>query len=371
MKQLIALLVCIMISSQVFAKQCNWPRWETFKSTYILDDGRVLDASDPRQITTSEGQSYALFFSLIANDPETFDLLFKWTQAHLAKGDLTARLPAWLWGRDAQGMFTVLDANSASDSDLWIAYTLYEAGRLWDNFYYQSVAYFLASRILREETVALKQGERFLLPAPKGFVIDDRTYRLNPSYVPIQLIEKMATSFPHQDWASLRKGSELLIVESMPKGFSPDWVVYSEKGYTRDKKTKGEGSYNAIRTYLWAGMLADDDPFKSRVVEVMQPMVSANTRKGLPPQTVDTRNGSYRGKGSAGFSASMLPLLVASGERELAKSQYHTVKETLLSEQKDYYYDNVLALFGEGWFESRYRFDRDGSLVTFWDTQCQ
>ncbi|MGF1715462.1 cellulose synthase complex periplasmic endoglucanase BcsZ [Photobacterium chitinilyticum] len=371
MKQLVALIICGMLSTQAWGEQCSWSTWEEFKDTYILDDGRVLDGSDPRQITTSEGQSYALFFSLIANDPDTFKLLFNWTQTNLAKGDLTARLPAWLWGENSQGQFTVLDANSASDSDLWIAFTLYEAGRLWNNYYYQSIGYLLASRILREETVELEKGKRLLLPAPTGFVLDDRTYRLNPSYVPIQLIEKMATSFPHQDWASLRKGSEHLIVESMPKGFSPDWVIYSEEGYTRDKKTKGEGSYNAIRTYLWAGMLADDDPFKPRVIEAMQPMVTANTRKGLPPRTVNTRNGSYRGKGSAGFSASMLPLLVASGEGELAKEQYQAVKDSLLSEPDNYYYDNVLALFGGGWFENKYRFERDGSLVTYWDTLCQ
>ncbi|WP_299012969.1 cellulose synthase complex periplasmic endoglucanase BcsZ [uncultured Photobacterium sp.] len=370
MKRLTILLFGVVFSSQLWSQQCDWPLWDTFKTTYIQDSGRVLDGSDKRQITTSEGQSYALFFALVANDPDTFQQLFNWTQKHLAKGDLTARLPAWLWGKDKQGRYTILDDNSASDSDLWIAYTLYEAGRLWNNDYYQNMGYLLASRILREETVKLSTDERQLLPAPEGFVLGSNVYRLNPSYVPIQLIEKMATVFTHQDWSALRKGSENLIIQSMPKGFSPDWVVYSSKGYASDKKTKGKGSYNAIRTYLWAGMLADDDPFKPKVLKKMQPMVAANIRQGKPPQFVNSRNGTYKGQGSPGFSASMLPLLVSSGKEELANNQYQLVEKTLRSLQDDYYYDNVLALFGRGWYENRYRFTSDGSLQTYWETQC-
>lgn len=371
MKRLILVLVGAMISTQAWSKQCEWPLWDTFNQTYILDSGRVLDGSDQRQITTSEGQSYALFFALLANDQATFERLFNWTQNNLANGDLTARLPAWLWGKNSQGRFTVLDPNPAADSDLWIAYTLYEAGRLWNNYYYQSVGYLLASRILREETVvAGDEGLRFLLPAPKGFVTGDSKYRLNPSYVPIQLIEKMATVFPYHDWQALRKGSEQLIVKSMPKGFSPDWVEYSASGYRSDKKTGGEGIYNAIRTYLWAGMLADDDPFKPQVVAAMKPMLSASLRRGYPPRVTNSRKGTSAGKGPAGFSASLLPLMVSSGEGEFARKQYQLVKGSLRSHPDNYYYDNVLALFGMGWYENRYRFERDGSLQVFWDKQC-
>ena len=39
---------------------CEWPHWELFKAAYI-ENGRVIDRSDPRHITTSEGQSYAMF----------------------------------------------------------------------------------------------------------------------------------------------------------------------------------------------------------------------------------------------------------------------------------------------------------------------
>ena len=39
---------------------CTWPAWEQFKKDYISQEGRVIDPSDARKITTSEGQSYGI-----------------------------------------------------------------------------------------------------------------------------------------------------------------------------------------------------------------------------------------------------------------------------------------------------------------------
>lgn len=73
--------------------------------------------ADSRKITTSEGQSYALFFALAANDRDAFGKLFQWTQNNLGGGDLRAHLPGWLWGKKSDEEWTLLDSNSASDSD--------------------------------------------------------------------------------------------------------------------------------------------------------------------------------------------------------------------------------------------------------------
>ena len=77
----------------------QWPLWEKFCSSALSEDGRIIDAGDPRQITTSEGQSYALFFALAANDQERFTRILDWTSSHLCAGDCSKHLPAWLWGR--------------------------------------------------------------------------------------------------------------------------------------------------------------------------------------------------------------------------------------------------------------------------------
>ncbi|MDH5894081.1 cellulose synthase complex periplasmic endoglucanase BcsZ [Vibrio splendidus] len=369
MKKLI-LLISLLLSPQLMAATCEWPQWNSFKSRYI-DSGRVIDGSDERLITTSEGQSYALFFALVANDQEAFEQVLNWTQTNLAGGDLTARLPAWLWGKRVDGQFGILDANPASDSDLWIAYALGEAGRLWDNYYYQSLGHLLAARILREESVQLTDVGTILLPAPKGFDLGDDGYRLNPSYVPLQLIDRMKQLYPQYSWDSMYQSSALMLDQTLTKGFSPDWVTLNEKQFTADKVTGSVGSYNAIRTYLWAGMLNEKNQHKEQLVNRMQPFASAVKRLGAPPREVDTVTGKYSQKGSAGFSAAALPLLASMDYSELLEAQAIRAKNELVTGKNDHYYDNVLSLFGLGWHNERFRFGEHGELQPTWSKQCQ
>ncbi len=368
MKKLIVLLV-LMVSPQLMAKTCNWPQWETFNTVYI-EQGRVVDASDDRLITTSEGQSYALFFALVANDRHTFAQVLQWTQENLAGGDLTARLPAWLWGGKDNGTFGILDANSASDSDLWIAYTLVEAGRLWNNYYYQSLGHLLAARILREETVTLDNVGTVLLPAPKGFEFGQR-YRVNPSYVPLQLIARMKALYPQYSWESMYQASMDMLQQTMPLGFSPDWATLENGEYSQDTVTGSVGSYNAIRTYLWAGMLNDQVAEKNILIDMMHPFIEATVALGAPPREVDTLTGQYKQIGDAGFSASVLPLLASSGKDALLAMQANRAKTQLITNTNDHYYSNVLSLFGLGWHESLFRFGVQGELIPAWSVQCQ
>jgi endoglucanase len=165
-----------------------WPHWEAFKKQFVRASGRVIsnDADGPR--TYSEGQSYALFYALVANDRAVFDAVLQWTEDNLCGGDMTARLPAWLWGQRANGDWGVIDSNPASDADLWIAYALGEAGRLWGERRYVALSALLAARVLREETANLPGLGWTLLPAPQGFEEGPGRWRLNPSYVPMQLM---------------------------------------------------------------------------------------------------------------------------------------------------------------------------------------
>src|SRR5690554_4268187 len=122
MRSLIAfacIAVAACVSGPAFSEPCTkvWERWQRFGAEMISPEGRVIDASDDRLITTSEGQSYALFFSLVDNDPAMFWRVLRWTEKNLAGGDLTARLPAWLWGKRDTGEWGVLDANSAAAAD--------------------------------------------------------------------------------------------------------------------------------------------------------------------------------------------------------------------------------------------------------------
>jgi len=132
-----------------------WADWQDFQAAFLGAGDRVIDPASARAVTVSEGQAYALFFALVAGERVRFERLLRWTEDNLARGDLSLHLPAWQWGRRDDGSWGVLDANSASDADLWLVYALGEAGRLWRERRYLALSSVLAERVLREETVQL------------------------------------------------------------------------------------------------------------------------------------------------------------------------------------------------------------------------
>ena len=373
------------ISSNPVPAACEWPAWQQFKQAYISEQGRVIDVTDPRKITTSEGQSYGLFFALVANDQATFEQLVDWTENNLAEGDLSARLPAWLWGQDEQQAWGVLDANSAADSDLWLAYDLLEAGRLWDNRRYQLLGTLLLQRIAREEVVDISGLGVMLLPGKVGFVKED-SWTLNPSYVPPQLLARFADL--NGPWQAMQKSYLRLLAGVAPRGLVPDWIVWhNTKGWQPLPKAKADadtdtnidteskagakveannnhddydGSYDAIRSYLWLGMLADDAPNRDLLLAQLQPMATLTAKRGLPPEHINSQTGQSAGTGPVGFSAALLPLLAQSNPAS-AEVQRQRLANAPFDEQA--YYDTVLRLFGEGWSDGRYRFNGAGELL--------
>jgi endo-1,4-beta-D-glucanase Y len=290
-----------------------------------------------------------------------------WTEDNLAAGDLTARLPAWKWGKRDDNTWGVIDANAASDADLWIAYALAEAGQLWKEPKFTALSRLLAERIVREESVALAGTGRTLLPGPQGFTPEAGVYRLNPSYLPLQLLRRMAALYPKQEWEKMVSASRDIIVDSSPRGFAPDWILYKEHGGVEaDTSSNAIGSYNAIRVYLWAGMLDSAEPWRSSLLKALAPAASYIVKTGAPVLEVNTRTGAANGVGPAGFSAAMLPFLQASGLTDSVDQQRARVTAKAPLERPDNYYEQALTLFGLGWMDGYYRFARAGQLVPRW-----
>lgn len=370
----IALCCCVWsIQSYAATSACqpNWLAWQNFKLGFINEGGRVVDANSPRKQTVSEGQAYALLFALIANDRNTFDKVLQWTEDNLAQGDLTSHLPAWLWGRMDSGTWDVLDKNSASDADLWMVYALGEAGRLWKEPRYVALSSLLAKRILREETANLPGLGITLLPAPKGFQTGKKTWRLNPSYLPMQILHWLSDKGINPAWQRISESSMRILIESAPQGFSPEWTVYEiGKGFRVDGEgqEKGVGDYNAIRVYLWAGMLAPDSPAKSQLLATFTPMVNYVALHGYPPESVNILTGEASKPGSPGFSMALLPMLTAVGNTDALQSQLERL--TAHPPKADSYYEQVLSLFAQGWRDGYYHFAKNGSLLPQWSEPC-
>ncbi|MBB5216315.1 cellulose synthase complex periplasmic endoglucanase BcsZ [Parapusillimonas granuli] len=376
----LALLAPLPAAAAAACKASDWPLWELFKKHFVQDSGRVLDASTKMQHSSSEGQSYGMFFALVAGDDKTFDAIWRWSVDNLAGGDMSQRLPAWIWGVDDDKNWRVLDANSASDGDLWFAYALLEAGRLWSRPDYTRSAHALLRLIEAQEVLDVPGLGRMLLPGKEGFVTPGKEWRFNPSYLPIPLLRRLELEFPAGPWKEIAGNTAKMLARVTPYGLAPDWTAYRAQdggngAFGPDPAKGAEGSYDAIRNYLWAGMTPMADPLFRAMMISLDGMAFLTRDKGAPPEKVDTLTGRATGEGPFGFSAALVPYFKASGEpapAQLQKQRAESMLRASLAKEgvQPPYYDFVLSLFGLGWVDQYYDFRPDGTLSLPWEKAC-
>lgn len=155
-----------------------------------------------------------------------------------------------------------------------------------------------------------------------------------------------------------------------PLGFAPDWVVYqANQGWRTDKQTAAIGSYDAIRLYLWVGMLDDGDADKPALLQALSGMHTYLRHYTAPMEKVNVSSGVATGRGPPGFSAALLPYLQSLSAPRLLSVQMTSLaaqKKGALLGEPPAYYDQVLGLFGTGFLAQRFRFDREGQLIPAW-----
>lgn len=355
-------------NAAAFSDCAGWPAWESFKQDFVQQDGRVIDAR-MGGATTSEGQAYALFFALVADDRPHFDVILEWTRNNLSGGDLTTRLMAWKWGERPDHSWGVLDEHAASDADLWLAYTLFQAGNHWHDSKLVATAELLQARIARELVVEVPGIGPVLKPGPEGYALGEGAYQLNPSYQPLFLLAGLAHQVQQGPWDALAKTTLAMLAATTPAALAADWVVvHPQTGFALDAKVATQGSYDAIRVYLWAGMMSSHDPRRAILLRHLAGMRAALKRDMLPPERIDVTDGRVSGAGPAGFSAALLPILSAWGDQQALHLQETRI--VAMGGLPKVYYERALGLFAQGWMEQRYRFEKNGSLVLKKVAQC-
>jgi endo-1,4-beta-D-glucanase Y len=393
----------------------SWPLWSGYAARFIdRQTGRVFSGSprtgpgpwgdlsgsprtgpdpwadlDPSgdQRTTSEGQAYALFFALAANDHPTFDRVLSWTQTHLAAGDLATHLPAWLWGKDTDGQWRVLDPNSASDADVWTAYTLLEAGRLWNSPSDTNLGRSLLALIAKNEVADLPGFGPMLLPGPTGFQ-HGNVFTINPSYLPLFLFQRLASADPTGPWNAIAAGIPRLLEQSARHGYAMDWVEYvpgdgfhpvADPAADPAASNPGSadaadpcGSYDAIRVYLWAGMINPSNAQRIAILNSVGGMAVYLTTHRAPPEKITDQGIPSVQNGPVGFSAALLPYLrarpdfsKAAGAQVIRLGVQRSPTSGLYGTAPAYY-DQCLALFATGFSTDRFRFGTDGELNVEW-----
>ncbi len=421
-----AFLGFFLVAASGGCRQGPWSLWNAYADRFIDEQGRVIDHNAGDR-TTSEGQSYAMFFALADNDRARFDRLLDWTQKNLAGGSLSAHLPGWLWGRTQAGEWKLLDAGSAADADCWMAYTLVEAGRLWNNQAYASQGRQMMNLIAKQEVANLPGFGVMLTPGTTTQFMHGQTWTLNPSYVPLFLFERFDAIDPQGPWGAIALNIPRLLREGSRRGFAMDWVNYrNDDGFTPAPNPEPEvvsapapsaaapssaaagagpapssepakptapvpaartqaqgappaaasripmGSYDAIRVYLWSGMTNPADGARAELMAAVPAMGNYLAQHPAPPETVSADGIPQPQSGPVGFSAALLPYLWASPDlaRIASQQRLHVSQQldtaTGLYGKDPAYYDQNLVLFATGFLDERFRFGPHGELKVEW-----
>lgn len=145
------------------------------------------------------------------------------------------------------------------------------------------------------------------------------------------------------------------------------WVEFKPgKGFT-----PSVGSYDAIRVYLWAGLLAPATPQREAMLKALSGMARYLHTNAVPPSKVKPDGSVEDPKSPVGFSAALLPYLSALGEKNLEDEQMSRVRSELNSQTGLYsnpakYYDQNLILFALGATQQESWFDAQGNLKLRW-----
>jgi endo-1,4-beta-D-glucanase Y len=378
-------ILCLFLISMAIAIGCrhsSWRLWNSYSARFIDAQGRVFDPAGD-QHSTSEGQAYAMFFALVANDHTRFDRLLAWTEVNLAQGDITINLPASYWAKDSNGKWKVQDSNSASGADVWMAYTLLEAGRIWNSPRYSNIGRGMLRQISTTEVANLPGFGLMLLPGPVGFQRDN-TWTLNPSYVPVFLIDRLAILDPAGPWHQIALNVPRMLEASARHGFAMDWVTYypGDGFYPASEEDRGAqpgksadetgGGYDAIRVYLWAGLQGNSGETRAKLLNAVSAMSGYLGTHDAPPIKVSDQGIPAAQAGPVGFSAAVLPYLRAFPGRSTAGAQ-QLIRMSLMRDDstglygKDLsWYDQNLALFATGFIDRKFEFGPSGELKVEW-----
>ncbi len=210
--------------------------WDQYKKSYLESgSNRVLD-KQKNNITTSEGESYALLRAVWVDDRETFDKSWKWTKENLQRPD---HLFSWLYGKQPNGSYGILTGqggnNTATDADTDIALALIFASARWNDANYLTEAKQIINSVWENE-VAIVQGQPYLV-SNNLEKFASTTMVINPSYFSPYAYRIFAKIDPSHPWLKLVDTSYNILGKSIDSTLDtgtsahipPDWVFMNKK----------------------------------------------------------------------------------------------------------------------------------------------
>ncbi|MCC2630792.1 MAG: glycoside hydrolase family 8 [Candidatus Paceibacter sp.] len=339
--------------------------WDDYKKEY-LEEGtyRVLDKQKDN-ITTSEGQSYAMMRAVWMDDKDTFDKTWQWTKDNLQRDD--NKLMSWLFGRLPNGEYGILENqgghNTATDADVDIAIALIFASGRWNQESYLGDARVIMDAIWEHEVVMIR-GRPYLVAnniekdAPTTMVI-------NPSYLSPYAYRIFASIDSSHPWLQLVDTSYEVLEESMTSTLDkstsadipPDWVfinkqtgaIQAPKGNNLTTNT----SFDALRVpwRLYLDWLWYKEPRAQALLKKMSFFTSEWQERSLLYTAYEHDGTPVLRNQSAAFYGGVLPYFMAA-DPENAKLIYDNKLQVLFNPDTNTwkvqlgYYDDNWAWFG-------------------------
>src|SRR5439155_10154461 len=107
-----------------------------------------------------------------------------------------------------------------------------------------------------------------------------------------------------------------------------DWIEYKAGGNPLPSPV---GSYDAIRVYLWAGILDPSTPGRDSLLKALSGMTRYLQANPVPPEKIKQDGTVQSPKSPVGFSAAVLPFVAAVAEKDIENQQLSRVKSELNS----------------------------------------
>jgi endo-1,4-beta-D-glucanase Y len=320
--------------------------WNAYVQQFIQQDGRVIDHS-AANISTSEGQAYAMLRAVWIGDRENFDKTFTWAKNNLNSGIRKDNLWAWKWGKNAQGKWVVLDKAFAADADQDAALALILASRVWKEAKYAEDARAILRDLWMVGTVEAG-GHRYLLAGDSS--CKREVCRINPSYYAPYAYRIFAGFDDIADWDALVESSyQLLNIVSgfANTGLPADWVqLNTMTGEIAPASEKDSAySYDAFRVH-WRIEVDRElfrDPRADQYLRDSLTWVEAewNANKKLPAVI------SPAGKGLADYeSLEMVSALMCATHNEAMQAKLSSAYSKGIWGEKNRYYLQNWAWFG-------------------------
>lgn len=236
-----------LLVSFIFINQCQASAWDDYKSKYLKDDGAIVDTYN-NHMSHSEGQGYGLLFALKYNDKSSFDKILNWTYQHL----YNPKTGLFYWAYHHNAQEPIPDKNNASDGDLFIAWTLLQASKQWNNQDYLKKGETLANLLLNLTVTKFGQYN-IILPGVNGFyynsyVVVNPSYYIYPAFLYLQKHTHVKT------WKDLNQDGKALLsnLNGQKIKLAPDWLkLYQDGNNMPSENWPANSSYDAIRVPLY------------------------------------------------------------------------------------------------------------------------